>query len=186
MSNETRKRILRARIGCLTFGLGLIVLIYFISVGAFIPDKYRLLKKSAQQAVYQAVCAKCGESSFEIKEPYRIGKIWRVYSADGSPANRWLGYNPFEEIEAKTPDEVGTLVCVGKVVKAGCGQYENGQPAYQLLRNICLIDVATNTVVYETTLMGSAPPRSVSGREAGEGSDALYKLKDFILGLPEK
>lgn len=119
--------------------------------------------------------------------PYRIGKIL-VVDAWGDVTDYLKADKVAANVVASSPEEVGTLICVGSSKELYLGKPSSRLPAYQLLRDVILVNLATGDVIYKATLKGSIPPTSADPQGGSYyGTDPEFEqLREFILALPEK
>ena len=143
---------------------------------------FRGMKQSAQTA-----CAQGAEMQFTKTTPYRTGKVLVVHTA-GDAIGHTMAEKTLEGILAVSPEEVGTLICVGEAQRHQVGTYNTGLRAFRIDRWIWIIDLATGNVNYKSILEGSSPPYEIrNGDKSNTGEDAEYtRLTNFILKLPEK
>jgi hypothetical protein len=91
------------------------------------------------------------------------------------------------EVCAASPGEVGTIVCAGEVQQRKVGAYDDRQPAYQLYRDICIYDLATESVILFETLSGGRPPPVKTEKGPKSGSDPVrQELISLLEALPVK
>lgn len=134
----------------------------------------------------QAACAKCTTEEPRSTTPYRTGKVLVVHSA-GDTVGHTMAEKALVGILAISPEEVGTLICVREKIQDRVSSYTSGYVAYRLSREICVIDLATDDVIYKMTLRGSSPPTTKPKGGSATGTDPEYtQLRDFILKLVEK
>lgn len=164
--------------------LSIVMLIFFIltNKGSIsTTDPLEAVKEQARTA-----CSSGWSEGLASTTPYRIGKVL-IYTEreviEYLSADRAL-----TSIMAVTPEEVGTVICVGSRKEAYLGKPPSRLPAYQLLRDICIINLATGDVIYKTTLKGSIPPPSTDPQGVSYfGTDpAFSELCEFIARLPVK
>lgn len=77
-------------------------------------------------------------------------------------------------ILATSPEDIGTLICVGAKTQERISSSLSSYAAYRLSREICVIDWTTGEVIYKTTLQGSSPPISNPKGSSAVGSDPEY------------
>jgi len=118
--------------------------------------------------------------------PYLRGRVLVVEADTGKAiSSTMIDLSP--EIAATSPEEVNTLVCAGEVDQLQISTYTDGQPAYILIRNFCVYDIPTESVIFAAEIYGGRPPptKNVSGPESG--TDPAYSpLIKILEGLPIK
>ena len=174
------------RIGCTS----LIVLLIGGAIFAMVTFSVREIRAVApfkdSKAQYLTACSVCQQVTQDTTNPYRIGRVLVVHT-DGSAVALTMANRRLKEILATSPDEVGTLICVGDAVDIKTGSYTDSSGAYRTSRDICLIDMADGKVIFRTTLRGTSPPSVKRGSESGTGSDPIGNvLTEFILSLQVK
>lgn len=178
----------RNRMSCggLVFG----ALVFIVAIVLFVVNSCAASRAAApfkgltEQA--QATCAKCTSAEPLSTTPYRIGKVLVVHTA-GDTVGHTMADKTLAGIVAVSPEEVGTVICVGVKTTKRINSSTSSYAAYQLSREICMIDWATGDVIYKTTLKGSAPATSRSKAGSSTGTDPEYmRLHDLIAGLTEK
>jgi hypothetical protein len=144
-------------------------------------------KTMTEQA--RTLCAQCfspGEEPPAPPAPYRQGKLLAV-SADSGEALGLTMARLSPELGATSPEQVGTLVCVGEVQREKVWSYTDRQPGYRLHRDLCIYDVVAERVVLTDMLSGDMPPPSKQSSGAESGSDPLDKaLIPLLETLPAR
>jgi hypothetical protein len=176
--------------GCIIGCIVLVAACFMLGIGVLIYNYYRDKQAAAPFKVIaeqvQLACSRCSAASPISTAPYRIGKVLAVHLA-GDAIGSILTDKTLTNTVAFSPEEVGTLVCVGDRIKYVAGQYTGGDEAYRISRDVCVIDWASGEVIYKTTLRGSTPPAAKTKGGMDTGSDPEgYELKEFIKKLTVK
>ncbi|MCE5257565.1 MAG: hypothetical protein LLG44_00715 [Chloroflexi bacterium] len=104
----------------------------------------------------QEACRVCSGAPLDGTKPYRIGRLL-VVQPSGIPIGQIMADESLAGITAPSKNTIGTLVCVGEPVSVRIGTASCGTPLYRQYREVCLIDYATQRVLYRTNLAGSQP-----------------------------
>ncbi|MHB1356455.1 MAG: hypothetical protein ACYCZF_10820 [Anaerolineae bacterium] len=176
----------RLSCGGLVIGaIAIVVIIVLLVVNSCAASKAAAPFKDMEGQA-QTVCAKCTSVEPLSTSPYRIGKVLVVHTA-GDTVGHTMADKTLAGILAISPGEVGTVICVGAKTTKRINSSFSSYAAYQLSREICVIDWITGDVIYKTTLKGSAPATSRSKPGSSTGTDPENtRLRDFIANLPEK
>ena len=172
--------------GCYAIPVAMIVLIVVIIMSGGIRDSQAAAPFKGMKELAQAACAQGVETQLTNSSPYRTGKVLVVHT-EGDTVGHTMAEKTLVGILAVSPEEVGTLICVGEKERHRAGTYNTGAAAYRLDRSIWVIDLATGDVIYKTILGGSSPPQIIRDGDSDTGDDPEYRvLTQFILKLPEK
>ena len=87
-----------------------------------------------------------------------------------------------EELQAKSDDEMNVLVKLRSYYME-TGTYSNEGIAYTRYVQITILDRAAGTIIYEETMIGSAPFSISEDQSAGYGYVAEYQVLDTILSF---
>jgi hypothetical protein len=151
----------RNRFSCL--GLVIVLVLIVIVLVIIVLNSCAASKAAApfkgMNARTQAACVKCVTGQPKGTAPYRIDKVLMVHTA-GDTIGHTMADKALVGIVAVSPEEVGTVICVGEKIQERINSSLSSYAAYQLSREICVLDWATGDVIYKTTLKGSAPPTS--------------------------
>jgi hypothetical protein len=177
---------LSVRKGCLLF----LVLLLIIGVGTMVwrscqPDK-ALEPFAVIKEIARSVCNGSMQKQPISSMPYHVGKILAVRS-DGEAIGHIMEFAPIQDVIAVSSQEIGTLICVGDTVLTEIDHSSERAAAYQISRDIYVVDWTTSDVIYKINLKGTLPLTPVSKVDAIAGTDPEYTLLlDFISHLPEK
>jgi hypothetical protein len=173
-------------IGCLV----VVVACFLIGIGVFIYDLYRDARAAAQFKVLaeqiRTACNRCATTNPVSNRLYRNGRVLAVHLA-GDAIGAILTEETLTNTVATSPQDIGTLVCVGDRVKQVVGHYTGGDAAYRISRDVCVIDWTSGDIIFKTTLNGSSPPAAKTRGGIDMGSDPEgYELREFIKKLVAK
>ncbi|MGQ9585927.1 MAG: hypothetical protein ACUVXG_11080 [Anaerolineae bacterium] len=188
---STKDKIVRYLVrGCLVIVVACVVVSLVAGGAALLSEVYQARKAAApfesMEAEAKAACAQCFQAGAPVGvRQHRRGKVLVVESDTGKANGRVLWELP-AEIRAATPEEIGTLVCVGAKQQERVGSYEDGAAAYRNHRQVCACLWPEQSPVLLRTVQGSSPPKAKTGRgRSASGGDPLpYEIASFIEALP--
>ena len=161
-----------------------------LAIGAVVGGFFgiRSMIRGKQMAPFQAhvqeYLAMAGPAA-PTSEGYVKGKVITVDTKDKSID--YLYFDLPEELQAKTPDEVGTVVLL-QWGEEQVGHYDSptGPGAYKHTCQVILVDKERKAVVGGRRFVGSDPPQRKKSSESGYGSKPTSEIVTFLRTVPRK
>jgi hypothetical protein len=166
--------------------LSVIVLVLFVTiagcVGAFFGIRY-LWRQNDLKAFNTRLDEYIASAQQSKPTPGRVTVKPKILPVDvtGKKVD-WLYYDLPDPIRPATPEEVQTVALLhyNEVV---VGSYTNGGKAYRRTCQVRIVDLATKTVVAESTFQGGEPPKTIRNSSSGYGSYPTEQVVGYLKSL---
>jgi len=115
--------------------------------------------------------------------PYMRGKAVVVDISEDKPKLAEIYFDLHPDIQAKTPEEVGTVIQL-KCQEFVVGSYSDGGRGYRTTCEVTVVDWIARTILGTTSFKGSEPPEVKSGGKDKHGSVPDDQVLDYLKKLP--
>ena len=155
-----------------------------VLIGVFLVFGFSQDRRLAAFASFSDWCTAGSDTTAQtdFENPTVQGKFIPFY--DGEPKVPAEVYVRLPgTLRAKTPDEVGAVVCIHRDLDQVGNYQPSYAPAYVRVWHVTVIVSDTGDVVAFQTLRGSAPPKSSPKGRSGYGSKPFEALSAFLAAL---